>query len=836
MPTPDDIGKPLIPGTTPVGPNPMEMEISIEEDDDLLLQDGETMEIELEPGPLSDDSAFDSNLAETMPESALSAMSNELISLFDADKKSREDWEKAVTKGLDLLGLKTEQRTEPWPGASGVFHPVLAETAIQLQAHAIMELFPASGPARTVVFGEETEDLLQKAMRVEQEINFQITQKMVEYRVETEQLLYRLALVGSAFKKVYFDHNTGRPVSMYVPAEDFIAPYGASELSTCDRYTHLMKRSQNELKKAMKRGFYKQVELELPLPKYSQVREKIDKIVGESPTMEINDKHDILEMHVDLDLTEYGYSDRFATEEDIPVPYVVTLEHSSGKVLSVRRNWEESDPKKLKQIHFVHYQYLPGLGFYGTGLFHIVGGLARTATSIMRQLIDNGTISNLPSGFKARGLRIKNDDTPIKPGEFRDVDVSGNSIRDSLLPLPVKEPSSVLLSLLQGVVDEARKIGSVPDMDITDLQEGLPVGTTLAVLERSLKVMSAVQARMHAALRHELGLIAKIIATMDGGYEYGIKGQYDRAADFADRITIVPVSDPNASTMAQRVIQYQTVLQLAAQQPTLYDMPKLHRTMLDYIGVKDAAKLVKLPDDMVPMDPVAENMAILTGKPVKAFMYQDHKAHISAHMSAAQDPMLIQLVQQAPNAQAIMAAMSAHVLEHIAMDYRRGVEEMLGTELPPPTEAMDQDLEYKLSGLIAQAGQKLLGKHKAEQQQQIAQQQAQDPLIQIEMMNAQTDAKNADTKSREAMAKAAIAAAKLQSDDENTKLKIAADMLKQGQGAQERKAVKAADILMEMAKQVNTDAQNAVRDQQGHERNMETESFRAEQKKEKPSE
>lgn len=829
-----DVDSSLQPSNLQIEPNPKEMTVDLEAelDDELLTQlDDGSMEIMMSDQESFGDtmaSDFNANLAEVVPEDAMRLMATDLVTLFDADKEARKDWESAVAEGLKLLGVKTEARTEPWPGASGVYHPVLAETAIQFQAHAIMELFPASGPARTVVYGEETEELLQKAVRVEQEINFQITQKMSEYRFETEQLLYRLALCGSGFKKVYLDPTLGRPVSMYVPAEDIVVPYGASDLESCERCVHVMKRSQNQLKKLMKTGFYKEVKLELPPPKYSQVREKTDKLVGETPSMEVDDRHDILEMHVEVDFSEYGWKDPFA-EEGVACPYVVTIEHSSKVVLSIRRNWSEDDQHRIKNQHFVHYQYLPGLGFYGTGLFHIIGGLAKSATSLLRQLIDNGTLSNLPAGFKARGMRVKDDGTPLRPGEFRDVDVPGNSIRDGVLPLPIKEPSPVLLSLLQNVVDEARRVGSVPDMDISDLQEGLPVGTTLAVLERSLKVMSAVQARMHAALRLELGMIANIISQLPGNYEYGVEGEYDRAEDFADRIRIVPVSDPNATTTAQRVIQYQTVLQLASQQPSLYDMPRLHRTMLDYIGVKDAAKLVKMPDEFTPMDPVGENMAILTSKPVKAFLYQDHKAHIAVHMAAAQDPTIIQMVQQAPNATAIMAAMSAHVLEHIAMDYRKGIEDMLGAQLPAESDGVTPDMEVKLSGLVAQAAQKLLGKNKAEAAQAAAQQQAQDPLVQIEMANAQTKAKEADTKARSAMANAAIAAAKLASDDENTKLKIAADLAKAGDSNLNRRAEKAADVLMDMAKTVHQDEQSAVQADAQHGRSMQMEETKAEQ-------
>lgn len=796
----DSMGKPLDPNGTPVPGNPNESDLSVEinlEPEDLEV-DG-SMEIDLGDAPIqAPTGGFDQNLAEVIPDSALNLLSQELVGFYDSDKESRKDWEKGVAKGLELLGIKSEDRQEPWPGASGVFHPVLAETAMQFQAHAIMELFPASGPARTVIFGEQDEEMLEKAARVEQEINYQITQKMTEYRVETEQLLYRLALVGSAFKKVYMDPNKGRPVSMFVPADDFIAPYGASDLASCERYTHVMRRSTNEIKKLMKRGFYKEMELDSPAPVFTDTGEKINSIAGEAPSIEVYDRHMILEVHTEIDLSEYGFDDPMG-EKGCPCPYIVTIEYSSGNVLSVRRNWDEEDELKLKRVHFVHYQYLPGLGFYGNGLFHVIGGLAKSATSILRQLIDNGTLSNLPAGFKARGLRIKADDTPIRPGEFRDVDAPGNSIRDSIMPLPIKEPSPVLLELLRGVVDEARRVGSVPDMNISDMREGMPVGTMLAVLERSLKVMSAVQARLHAALRQELGLIASIIAGLPGGYEYGEGEHYDRSADFSDRIRIVPVSDPNAATSAQRVIQYQTVLQLAAQQPTLYDMPKLHRKMLDYIGIKDADDLVKTEEDHEPVDPVSENMAILTSKPVKAFQHQDHDAHIAVHMAAAKDPNITEMVSQAPNAQAIMGAMSAHILEHLAMRYRKGIEDALGAQLPSKDSELPPDVEVQLSGLVAQAAQKLLGQSQTQKAAQAAQQAAQDPLVQMQQAELQLKAQELQLKQGREAANAMLKAAQLKSSDENAKLRIAADMAKASEMTSAQKGAKAADVLLDMA-------------------------------------
>lgn len=792
--------KPMVPSSTAPTTNPLETDmtdITVEPSEEELDSEGMTFDFGDTPEDAQMDE-FDGNLAEIMSETVLGKLSADLIQAYDADKNSRRDWEKGLMKGLELVGMKFEERTEPWAGASGVFHPVLAETAIQFQAHAIMELFPASGPARTTIFGDENEQLQQVAKRVEQEINFQITQKMTEYRTETEQLLYRLALSGSGFKKVYPDPTLGRAVAMFVPAEDFVASYGASDLQSCERYTHVMKRSKGQLTKLMKVGFYKDEELPDPTPIYNDVREKMDKLVGERPTYEVDDKYTLLEMNVDLDLSEYDYVDAKAGE-GVSCPYVVTIEYQSQRVLAVRRNWKESDPLKLKRVHFVHYQYLPGLGFYGTGLVHIIGGLAKSATSILRQMIDAGTLSNLPAGFKAKGLRIKSDNSPLMPGEFRDVDVPGQSIRDSILPLPFKEPSAVLFQLLGSVVEEARRVGSVPDMDITDLSEGLPVGTTLAVLERSLKVMSAVQARMHAALRIELGLISDIIAEMPGGYEYGIQDGYDRSADFKDRISIVPVSDPNAATTAQRVIQYQTVLQLASQQPALYDMPRLHRTMLEYIGVKDAAKLVKMPDDFQPMDPVAENMAIIMGQPVKAFLYQDHKSHIAAHMAMATDPSIVALVQQAPNAQAILAAGSAHILEHVAMGYRADVEAAMGVSLPQDGTKLSPDQEKQVSALVAQASQKVLADHKAAQAQQAAQQASQDPLVQIEQARLQLDSRKVDISEKQLAARTMIDIAKGKSQDEIERIRIAADLAKAHATGLQKDAHVAAGLVSEMA-------------------------------------
>jgi hypothetical protein len=798
-----NVDKAMQPSTLSVGPREDMVNVDISTDADL---DEELLDVDLGEGEeegAAQIEEFGGNLAEVIPEGVLGKLATELVHLYDIDKDSRKKWEKSFMKGMELLGMTMEDRTEPWPGASGVYHPVMQETAIQFQAHAIMELFPASGPARTKIFGEETEERMQRAERVEKELNYQITEKMSEYRDETEQLLYRTALCGSGFKKVYRDEALGRPVSMFVPAEDFIAPYGASDLKSCERYTHVLKRTANELKRSMKRGFYLDQSIPAPVAQYSDVRQKIDKLVGERPTMEIDDRHTILEMHADLDLSEYDYEDSLG-EEGIAIPYVVTIEYQSSKVLSIRRNWLEGDENKSKRTHFVHYKYLPGLGFYGNGLIHLVGGLTKAATSLLRQIIDSGTLSVLPAGFKARGFRVKGDDSPLRPGEFRDIDVPASAIRDGIFPLPFKEPSMVLFQLLGSVVDEARKVGSVPDMDITDLQEGLPVGTTLAVLERSMKVMSAVQARMHAALRIELGLIAEIIRDMDGNYEYGAPEEFVRQEDFADKFSIIPVSDPNASTMAQRVIQYQTVLQLAAGQPLLYDMPLLHRRMLDYIGVEGAKDFVKLPDEHKPMDPVSENMAMITGKPVKAHLIQDHQSHIAVHMAAAKDPKIVAMVQQSPTAAAVMGAMAAHVLEHLAFAYRQEIEKSMGVALPETDEKLPPGVEAQLSQLVAQAAQKVLQGNQAEAAQQQAQETQQDPLFQLEMAKLALQGKKLEGQQHQAASKSLMDIMNLMARDENDKARIVADLLKSDKQLTTQKASQAAKLVTDISKTIAT--------------------------------
>jgi len=686
-------------------------------------------------GTDSEDAAdHDANLAEFMDDSDLGSVSSDLVDGFLADQNSRKEWSMAYVKGLDLLGMKIEDRTQPWSGASGVYHPMLSEAVVRFQAQAMGELMPASGPARSKIVGKITPEKTRQAYRVEQEMNYQITEIMPDYRNEMEQMLFRLPLAGSAFKKLYFDPVEKRPVSIFVPAEDLVASYGASNLRTCPRFTHVMRKTANEIAKLQAVGFYRDVDLPDPEPDRDDIHEKYDEIDGQDPTyLTDDDRYLILEMHVDIDLPG-----DFASEDGIALPYVVTIDKSSKTILSIRRNWYADDEAKKKRMHVVHYPYLPGMGFYGTGLIHLIGGLAKSATSILRQLIDAGTLSNLPAGLKSRSLRIKGDNTPLMPGEWRDADVAGGTLRDSLFPMPYKEPSSVLYTLLGNVVDEGRRIGSVADIKISDMGGQAPVGTTLAILERSLKVMSGVQARLHAAMKDELRLLAGIIKEyMPPEYDYEVEGDFNRQEDFGGPVDIIPVSDPNAATMAQRIMQYQAALQLAQQAPQLYDLGKLHQQMLTVLGIKDADSLIKLPSDMKPKDPVTENMAILKQEPIKAFLYQDHDAHISVHMAAMQDPKLQQMIGQSPFAQAIQSATLAHINEHLAMAYRKGIEKQLGVPLPAEEEQLPEDVEVQLSQVVAQAAQKLLEKSKFDMAQQQAQQDAQDPLTQIQQKELQ---------------------------------------------------------------------------------------------------
>ena len=710
------------------------------------------------------------NIAEFLEEGELDKLGQELVNDFNSDRQSRSDWARAYVKGLDLLGLKIEERTQPWAGASGVFHPMMTEAVIRFQAHAMAELFPPSGPVRTKILGKMSSEKAEQASRVEDEMNYLLTEEMTEYRDETEQLLFKLPLAGSAFKKVYYDPIMERPCAMFVPAEDFVVSYGASDLMTASRYTHVMKKDSNEIVQLQVNNFYRDIDLPDPEPDFSDIQEKYDELDGESATIEDDDRHTLLEIHADLDLPE-----PFNDPDNIARPYVITVDKSSQNVLAIRRNWIESDPKKMKRQHFVHYRYLPGLGFYGTGLIHIIGGLAKSATSVLRQLLDAGTLSNLPAGFKARGLRIKGDDTPLMPGEFRDVDVPGGAIRDSITFIPYKEPSSVLYQLLGNIVEEGRRIGSVADLQVGDMNPQAPVGTTLALMERSMKVMSGVQARLHASLKKELRILSGIIRDyMPEEYAYEMEGNFSRTQDFDSRVDVIPVSDPNASTMAQRVMQYQTAIQLAQGAPQLYDMGKLHRQMLEVLGIKDANDIIKLPDDIKPHDPVTENMMILKQEPVQAFKYQDHEAHITVHISAMEDPKLQQIVGQSPFASTIQSSMAAHITEHVAFQYRKEIEKQLGVALPDEDKPLPDDVEEELSRLAAKAAEKLLKKDQAEVAQEEAMKQQEDPLTQIQQRELTIKEKELDHKIEIDKAKLSLEAneLKVKENIENAKIGV----------------------------------------------------------------
>jgi hypothetical protein len=723
------LGNPSEPGLEIEIVNPDAVSIETEDGGAIVIL-GPQLSSQMEPG-------FNDNLAEHMDERELSGLGHELVSDFEADSRSREDWEQTYKKGLDLLGLKIEDRSSPWPGACGVFHPILAEAAVRFQSQAIMETFPAGGPVRTKIVGKITPEREKQAHRVKEDLNYILTEKMSDFRGEHERMLFALPLAGAAFKKVYFDPTLGRPASIYVPAEDFVAPYGATDLQTATRYTHIMRKHPNEIRKLQVMGFYRDVDLSTPVPDRNEIQTTKDKLAGEEMT-EFDDRHTLLEIHVDLDLPGYEDIGKDGEPTGIALPYVVTIERSTGVVLSIYRNWKQEDPLKLKRQHFVQYGYIPGFGFYPFGLIHLVGGIAKSATSILRQLVDAGTLSNLPAGLKARGLRIKGDSTPLMPGEFRDVDVPSGAIKDSITFLPYKEPSQVLAGLLGTLVEEGRRFASIADLQIGDANQQAPVGTTLALMERAMKVMSAVQARLHASLKQELDLLVDIIRThMQGDYDYEVDMGATRTDDYDGRIDVIPVTDPNAASLSQRVVQYQAALQLASQAPQMYDLPELHRQMLGVLGIQDADKIIPSDKEKKPMDPVSENMAILAGKPVKAFLYQDHEAHIQVHMSAMQDPKIMQLVGQSPQAGPMQAAAMAHIAEHIGFQYRREIEKQLGVELPPPDEPLPEDIEVALSKLVADAAGKLLQKDQAEMQQKENEKKMQDPVVQAQMQDMQ---------------------------------------------------------------------------------------------------
>lgn len=712
-----------------------DIEIEIEDPEGVRIgMDG--LEIELEKGS-PEDEEFNENLAEALSEGEMAELVGDLIGDFDDDISSRKDWMQTYVDGLELLGMKLEDRTEPWPGACGVYHPLLSEALVKFQAETIMETFPAAGPVKTEIIGEDTPEKREAAERVQDDMNYQLTEMMPEYRPEHERMLWGLGLAGNAFKKVYYDPSLERQVAMFVPAEDIVVPYGASSLESSGRVTHVMRKTENELRRLQVAGFYRDVDLGDPVDVFDEVEKKIAEKMGFRASAD--DRYKILEMHVDLDLPGYEDEDEDGEPTGIALPYIITIEKSGNTVLAIRRNWNPDDKLKQKRNHFVHYYYIPGFGFYAFGLIHLIGAFAKSSTSLIRQLVDAGTLSNLPGGFKTKGLRVKGDDTPIAPGEFRDVDVASGTIKDNIMTLPYKEPSQVLMALLGQIVDEGRRFASAADMQVSDMSAQSPVGTTLAILERTLKVMSAVQARIHYSMKREFKLLRDIIRdyTPDSyDYEPGEDKRMAKQADY-DMCDVIPVSDPNAATMSQKVVQYQAAMQLAQQAPQLYDLPLLHRQMLAVLGIKHADKLVKMEEDQKPVDPVSENMAVLQGKPVKAFIYQDHQAHIQVHTAAMQDPMIMQTMGQNPMAQSIMAAAQAHIAEHTAFEYRRQIEEQLGVPYPAPDEEMSEDMEVQISRLAAAASQKVLQNSKSQVAQQQAEQAQQDPIVQMQQQELQ---------------------------------------------------------------------------------------------------
>ena len=778
---------------------PMASEIDVEIIEDVLAPEEMPME-ELEDGSVeitlgigieeNVEGPFDANLVEYLDENALTSLSEELSSQVDADVASRKDWADTFVKGLEVLGFKYEERTEPWEDACGVYSTILAEAAIRFQAETMSETFPAAGPVKVKILGKESKEKEEAAQRVKADMNYELTERMVEYRPEHERLLYSLGLAGSAFKKVYFDPNIGRQTAVYIPAEDVVVPYGASHIESAERVTHIMRKTKNEIRKLQDSGFYADVELGEP----GSFHTDIEKKKAEEGGYELNndERYALYEVHADLVI------EGIDEEDDLAKPYVVTIEAGSGEVLAIRRNWEEGDSLHLKRQHFVHYVYVPGFGFYGLGLIHIIGGYARAGTSLIRQLVDAGTLSNLPGGLKSRGLRVKGDDTPIGPGEFRDVDVPSGSIRDNIMALPYKEPSQTLLALLDKITNEGRRLGAISDMNISDMSAQAPVGTTLALLERTLKPMAAVQARVHYAMKQEFKLLKAIIADYapeEYSYEPYRGETMARRADY-EMVDVIPVSDPNSSTMAQRVVQYQAVLQMAAQAPQIYDLPQLHRQMIEVLGIKNADKLVPTTEDAKPTDPVSENMNALVGKPMKAFIYQDHDAHIATHTSFMQDPMIAQTIGQNPQAQQIMQALQAHIAEHLGFSYRKQIEERLGVALPPPGEELPEEVEVNLARLVADAGKQLTQSHQQQVAQQQAQQQAQDPLFQLQQQEVQIKQQEVQRKSQKDMADAQIAAEKLQLEQ----AKVAIEAQKEGARISSQEKQASNKIKMELMK------------------------------------
>ena len=742
------------------------IEIEIEDPESVKIGiDG--LEIQIEPKEESADD-FDANLAEYLSEGELTEIAGDLLGDVESDVGARKEWMQTYTDGIELLGMKIEERTEPWEGACGVYHPLLSEALVKFQAETVMETLPPAGPVKTVIIGKETAEKMAAADRVQKDMNYQITEEMPEYRPEHERMCWGLGLSGNAFKKVYFDPSLDRQVSLFVPAEDLIVPYGASDLQTAERVTHVMRKTENELRKLQVAGFYRDIDLGTPSTAFDEVEKKIAEKQGFRATSD--DRYKILEIQVNLNIEGFEDKDKDGEPTGIALPYIVTIEKGTQQVLAIRRNWRPEDETKQKRQHFVHYGYVPGFGFYCFGLIHLVGAFAKSGTSLIRQLVDAGTLSNLPGGFKTRGMRVKGDDTPISPGEFRDVDVPSGALKDNILPLPYKEPSQVLYTLLGTIVEEGRRFASASDMKIADMSANTPVGTTLAILERTLKVMSAVQARVHYSMKQELKLLKDIIRDYtpdEYSYQPDVGNRFAKQSDY-DNCDVIPVSDPNAATMSQKVVQYQAVLQLAQQAPQLYDLGQLHRQMLEVLGIKNAKKLVKIEDDQMPEDPITENMNILNMKPVKAFMYQDHQAHITIHMNAMKDPKIAALMGQNPQAQAIASAAMAHIQQHLAFEYRKQMEEMMGVPLPTgeEDEAIPRDMEVQISQMAVKASDALLQRNQTEIAAQQAQQAAQDPVIQMQAKELELKQAEEQRKALKDQADAAADAARLEVERE----------------------------------------------------------------------
>ena len=780
-----------------------DIEIEIEDPESVhISMDG--LEIDIEPS----EEGFDDNLAEYLDDDVIQSIVEELISDYDDDVASRRDWMQTYVDGLELLGMKIEDRTDPWAGACGVYHPLLSEALVKFQAETIMEILPAAGPVKTEIVGKETPEKKDAAMRVQNDMNYQITDVMVEYRPETERMLWGLGLAGNAFKKVYYDPNMERPAAIFLPAEDVVVPYGASNLESAERVTHVMRKTENEIRRLQVGGFYLDCDLGEPNNTMDEVEKKIAEKMGFRATTD--DRYKLLEMHVNLDLEGYEHKGKDGEPTGIALPYVVTVEKGSRKCLSIRRNWQEDDKTYQKRTHFVHYGYVPGFGFYCFGLIHLVGAFAKSGTSLIRQLVDAGTLSNLPGGFKTRGLRVKGDDTPIAPAEFRDVDVPSGTIKDNIMTLPYKEPSQVLMSLLNQIVEEGRRFAGAADIQVSDMSANSPVGTTLAILERTMKVMSAVQARIHYSLKQELRLLKDIIRDYtpeEYPYEPTQGDRQAKKSDY-DMVDVIPVSDPNAATLSQKVVQYQAVIQLAQTAPQLYDLAYLHRQMLDVLGIKNAEKLVKLDDDAQPLDPISENMNAVNGKPMKAFIYQDHDAHIAAHQAFMTDPVVMKTLGQNPQANQIMAALQAHMAEHLGFQYRSQIEKQLGVTLPEPDKPLPASVEVQLSRLVATASQQLLEIHKGQAAQQKAQEQQQDPLIQLQQAELQVKQQDAQRKMQKdaadmqaKMSQQDIERMRIQQQAELEQMKIQAEAERHAIESQEKMALEKLRLGVEVAKE-----------------------------------